>query len=194
MLETVKFTTERDGKTIKGSGDVFDQETIDLLRDSYFAWKNINEMQARFNTRRLNVPESLTEGITAYLFNLLRTNATQISGLSSSSFDAINPTTGITYQIKACSSVEGKKVGPTSFGPRSEYDELIFVHVDCDTDKINFYMFNDALEDMMVNKTETFADQCNAGKRPRFSLYAKIIELGITPIMVYDLKGGMVVD
>jgi hypothetical protein len=81
--------------------------------------------------------------------------------MKSSSFDCIDPNDGKTYQIKAVSTMSKKEYGgPTSFGPHSEYDVLILVHIVVDEDRAYFYIFDENINNIMVNKTETFADQC----------------------------------
>lgn len=172
---------------IRGNGTLFTEADKDLFLKIYRDWKSLNEIQPLFGARRLNVPESLTEGLTCVLMNLARTNASQFTGLNSSSFDAIDPNTGTTYQIKACSTVKGKKPGPTSFGPRSEFERLLFVHVDCDKDLFSIYEFKDDLNSIMVNSTETFEDQCKQGRRPRFEMLSKIMQNGTKPLIQVSL-------
>jgi Bsp6I restriction endonuclease. len=113
--------------------------------------------------------------MSAYLFNLARTNASNFSNLEHSSFDCLDVNTGLSYQIKAVSTITADEIGgPTSFGPRSEFDKLLLVHVICEENRMLFFDCTEQLDNIMVNKKETFKDQCLAGKRPRFSLLKKL--------------------
>ena len=54
-----------------------------------------------------------------------------------------------------------------------------------DEDLVLFYQYDDDLNKVMVNKKETFEDQCKAGKRPRFSLLKVIKQQEKLPILSY---------
>lgn len=192
MTESIKFDVVRaDGKRYYGSGQLFTENIKNELVKDYFSWKRINERQKEYQARRLNFPESISEGLGCYCLGLLRTNTTVIHGATSSSCDAINPDTGLVYQIKACSTVEKnpKKGSPSSFGPRSEADELFYLHMDCYEDKMYFYRVSENIESIMVNSFQTFKDQCEEGRRPRFDLLPRV--KGKIPYIGYfDYKTG----
>lgn len=117
----------------------------------------------------------------------MRTNAKQIKGLSSSSCDLIDIKTGKTIQVKACSSLDkNDKVGPSSFGPDSKWDCLIFIHIDCSSNIAFFYdLSNENYLNWKVNKKETFQEQARAGKRPRLNLLDLVKEKGYPPFYTY---------
>ena len=146
----------------------------------------MNEIVVKMNSRRINLPEIISEGLSSLLFNLVRTNNTSFTNITKVSFDCLNPSTGKTYQIKAVSTLtEKENGGPTSFGPRSEADVLILAHFICEENKVKFYQFEEDLEDFKVNKTETFREQCLQGRRPRFSLLKEIKKQNLIPIKEY---------
>ena len=192
MTENIKFDVIRaDGKRYYGDGQLFTESVKNELVKDYFDWKRINERQKAYQARRLNFPESISEGLSCYCLGLLRTNKTVIHGAISSSCDAINPNTGLTYQIKACSTIEKNPTSgsPSTFGPRSEADELFYLHMDCNEDKMYFYRVSENIENIMVNKSQTFKDQCDEGRRPRFDLLPRV--KGKIPYVGYfDYKTG----
>ena len=191
-MNKVKFNvTREDGRTYSGAGMLFTEELKNELIADYFTWKKINERQVAYGSRRINFPESISEGLGCYSLNFLRTNKTEIKGAPSCSCDAIDPITGLTYQFKACSTVGPKPQGsPSTFGPRSEYDVLVYLHMNCEEDKMYFYHFREDIDNIKVNKKETFKDQCDRGIRPRFNLLPTI-KRNKTPYFGYfDYKTG----
>ena len=181
-----KISGMRNGMPFQGYGDYFNEDDEKQFNKIYFLWKELNKECVILNSRRNNLPEIISEGLVAKLFNLARTNNIAFQGLSSTSFDCINPSNGETYQIKAVSTMSREENGgPTSFGPRSEYDHLILAHFIVDEDVVLFYQYDDDLNKVMVNKKETFEDQCKAGKRPRFSLLKVIKQQEKLPILSY---------
>lgn len=189
-MKIEKITFKHDGQECCVNGQIFEECDKQTLTDFYFSWKKLNEVNTIFNVRRINLPELLSEGLVCLLMNFVRTNAVQIDGLQSSSCDAINLKTGHTVQIKAASTKNKKSPGPTSFGPRSEFEELYFVHLDCDNDIFNIYDLSDIdYKKIMVNKTETIEDQAKMGKRPRVNILSKIIiPENRKPIYSYDFQ------
>ena len=188
-MTTIDINFIKNNVQCKGTGDIFEQTDENHFNQIYFLWKELNKDLIALNSRRSNLPEILSEGLTAYLFNLARTNNTTFKGLPHSSFDCIDPKIGKTYQIKAVSTLTDTEYGgPTSFGPRSEWDELILAHFICETNVVNFYKFTDNINDIQVNAKETFADQCACGKRPRFSLLKEVLKTNMEPFYTYKFK------
>lgn len=185
-MVTKNFTFVRDGITCSGSGDFFEQADKSILDKYYHSWKDLNEVNVAFGMRRANLPEMLSEGLASMIFGWVRTNASTIAGCSSSSCDLVNLETGKLIQLKGCSTAKDKAPGPTSFGPRTEFDELIFMHLDCDTDTASFYYLDaETYKDWKVNRNQTIADQQAEGRRPRVTILPKIVEYGIEPIYTY---------
>ena len=186
-MKTTKFSFAYNGTSCHGEGDFFTEEDLPILNNYYFQWKDINEINLTYNVRRANIPELLTEGICSALWGWARTNAKQIKGLSSSSCDLIDIKAGKTIQVKACSSLrEDDKVGPSSFGPDSHWDCLIFIHIDCSNDIAFFYdLSNEDYLNWKVSKKETFQEQANAGKRPRLNLLDLVKEKEYKPFYIY---------
>lgn len=187
-ITNVKFTRNDTVCTIS-TGDLFSAEDLSGLNRYYKSWKALNEENIRFNVRRANLPELLSEGLASALFGWIRTNATKISGCHSSSCDLVDTKTGELIQLKACSTTSTTPAGPTSFGPRSEFDTLIFMHVDCDANTASFYKLDaDVYKDWKVNRTQTIADQQAEGRRPRVTILPKIAADNIQPFYVHHFE------
>lgn len=170
-----------------GPADVFDESDLAIMNKTYFAWKDMNEVYHAYGMRRANFPELLSEGLTSALFGYPRTNGTQISNLPSSSMDLIDLNTGDMIQLKACSTDKNNRPGPTSFGPASEFDRLLFLHMDCENDTAYWYELEaENYKHWKVNKTETIEDQQNQGRRPRVTILPKIKENNLKPIKTYQ--------
>lgn len=188
IFETKDFTFNRGGCTCHGSGEFFYEPSIEILKQQYFAWKGLNETNLKFGVRRLNLPELISEGLACQVFGWVRTNASNISGLESSSCDAIDLERGETIQIKACSTIATANPGPTSFGPTTQFDRLLFMHFDCETDKVYFYYFDEDYTQLPVNRTQTIADQQKEGRRPRVTMINAIKAKGIEPFKIFDFN------
>jgi hypothetical protein len=185
-MQTKKINFIRENVECSGMADMYDDTDLEVIKKAYFAWKDLNEVYAQYGIRRANFPELLSEGLTACLFGWGRTNGTNISGLPSNSMDLINLESGDMIQLKACSTDASHKPGPTSFGPASEFDKLIFMHMDCATDTAYWYELKaDEYKTWKVNRTETIEDQQAQGRRPRVTILPKIAEAGLTPIKVF---------
>ena len=183
---TDNFTFIRNNIICSGSGDFFEDFDKNTLTKFYHSWKSMNEVNLTFDIRRINLPEILSEGLASMIFSWVRTNGTTISGGSSSSCDLIDLDRGKLIQLKGASTVSGRKPGPTSFGPRTEFDELIFMHLNCDTDTAYFYQLDaETYKDLKVNQTETVRDQQAQGRRPRLNLLDKVQEENLEPIAIY---------
>ena len=90
-------------------------------------------------------------------------------------FDCYQLNTRKRIQIKACSVKEDL----TSFGPKSVWDELYFVHFFPNNRYDGCYAIyiieNNLIYNHRVSKTQTFRDQQSQGRRPRFSIIKEII-------------------
>lgn len=170
------------------------KERFDKVIDLYFMWKKLNSMIKEDYSRGINLPEAITEPICCYANNFqlsiptteeARRKKKADKDEQSGSEDAINPDTGALIQIKATSNWDSDL---TSFGPKSHFDELHFVRLNQEEDKM--YLYNipiDNLKSVKVNKTTTFEECQASGKRPRFSIIDKYIN-------IYDLHPYGYVD
>lgn len=148
----------------------------------YFNWKALNAGIKEDFPRGINLPEAITEPICCYVNGFMHS-------IGEGSEDAVNTRTNAKVQIKATSNFWSDL---TSFGPQSEFDELHFVRLDQESDKMYLYYIPvDELANVQVNAGETFADQQGQGRRPRFSIINKyILPDNIKEYAIVDLNTG----
>jgi len=168
------------------------QERFEKVISLYFLWKELNSKIKEDYSRGINLPEALTEPICCYVNDFLLSIPSKNTGKKKDedqcgSEDAINPLTGEHVQIKGSSNWNSDL---TSFGPRSNFTSLHFVRLNQDEDRMFLYNIPiDDLKNVLVNRTTTFAQMQAAGKRPRFSIIAKYINLyNIEPYAYVDLR------
>ncbi|OLR81199.1 type II restriction endonuclease [Bacillus sp. MB366] len=161
---------------------VIDDEKYTEAIELYFLWKQLNQRIRGFYTRGVNLPEAITETIVCYV------NEYYLS-LGNGSEDAVIPETEELVQVKASSNFNSDL---TSFGPTSRFDYLHFVRLHQETDKMFLYDVPvENLRETPVNASQTFEDQQNEGRRPRFSIIDRYIErYNIEPYAVVDLRTG----
>ena len=174
----------------------FDETDRPMLKKMFEDWVSLCKQSLEIGTTRIiNYPEALSEAVFAMDFGIGRSTK-NISG-TSSSFDHYDFNRNKRIQLKAASSY-----GPSTFGPRSVYDELYFMFLreladsknKTDRDysgKYEIYKIDpDILPSIICNKKkmETFADQQADGRRPRFSIPRQLIEpLELNPIHTGDI-------
>lgn len=171
------------GKKIKAL--VTKKETSDreLLKTLYSDWKNLNDRLKEISTRGINIPEAISENAFALFFpDCMR--VVKLNGMKCS-FDCINIKTGSRIQIKASSIVSDL----TSFGPRSEWDELFFLDFSKGDGSFKVYRIEqDWIYKHMVNKNQSFQQQQEQARRPRFSIIENIIKVRkLKPVKVCKL-------
>ena len=163
---------------------------INKAKEVFVKWKEICKLLNDLSRRKVNLPEGISEIIIAKQYNYVFLNQKSLSAGGkkiSTSFDCFDKVTGDKIQIKAC-SVEKDL---SSFGPKSQFDKLLFA---------DFYNVNDAelsfkvydipiqtLKNWNVNGGQTFVAQQLQGRRPRLSL-KEFIEKNNNNITVKTFK------
>ena len=140
------------------------------LKRLYFRWKKLNDSIKIISTRGINLPEAISENA----FCLFFPECIRVVKLKQGkcSFDVLNRKTGSRIQIKASSIDEDL----TSFGPRSEWDELFFLDFSSGNGSFKVYKIEKSwIYEYKVNKNQTFAEQQIESRRPRFSITENII-------------------
>jgi hypothetical protein len=161
----------------------FNKDDFLVLSSIYKNWVDLSDLIQKNGGRRINIPELLSEAIFCYHFNGGRLNKT-INGKINSSFDCLTLSPTKRIQVKSCSV----SYDLTSFGPKSIWDELYFVHFYPNrrydgTYKI-YKINNDLIYNHKVNINQTMNDQQKQGKRPRFGIMKEIIEpLKLKPVI-----------
>lgn len=165
----------------------FDEKDRYKLKSIYLDWRKLCQDLNSLDSRGINLPEGLSESAFCLEMNCFRiTNS--ISG-ANTSFDAYDPSSKSRIQIKACSVLPDL----TSFGPRSVWDKLFFVDFFKDGEWNGlfdiYFIENNLIYNHKVNSHQTFKDQQEQNRRPRFSIYREIIlERKIKPIKTGNLN------
>ena len=173
----------------------FENSDRKILFKIYTDWLKLSDQLSAIEARRVNIPEGLTESAFCLEMDAVRITGKLkgIKGLSSktvkTSFDAYSHITKKRIQIKAASVPSA----PSSFGPSSEWDILYyldFYRKGLWDGKFDIYEISSKdIYSTKVNATQTLAEQQLEGKRPRFSIYTKIIQAkGLTPIKIGNLN------
>lgn len=159
------------GKIVKAKVTLKEAGDRELLKSLYSDWKKLNDRLKAISTRGINLPEAISENAFALFFpDCMR--VVNLHGMKCS-FDCINVKTGSRIQVKAA-SVEGDL---TTFGPRSEWDELFFLDFSAGNGSFKAYKIEpDWIYKHMVNKNQTFEEQQAENRRPRFSITNSIIK------------------
>lgn len=142
------------------------EEEFDEAIRLYFLWKELDTSIKSFFSRGVNLHEAITERIVCYVNGYLHS-------LGAGSEDAFTED-GYQVQIKATSNFN---VDLTSFGPKSEFDILHFVRLDRENDIMHLYDISiEELDHIPMNANETFKDQQDANRRPRFSVISRFLQ------------------
>jgi DNA (cytosine-5)-methyltransferase 1 len=152
----------------------FDKSHYIQLLSYYKCYIKMNDSLHELYGRRANISEAFTEGLYCYLTNSVRVLKIHKSK-TSSSIDCWNNELKKSIQIKA-SVLEHDC---SSFGPDSVFDTLVYIDL---SDLPNFKIYeieSDCIGKLILNnkKNETFDMQCEAGKRPRFSIVKSLINV-----------------
>ena len=144
---------------------------------------SVKWFNSRNGGRRINIPELLSEAIFCYHFKGGRLNKTKNVKINSS-FDCVTLSPTKRIQVKSCSV----SYDLTSFGPKSVWDELYFIHFypngKYDGAYKIFKIDNNLIYNHKVNVNQTMRDQQKQGKRPRFGIMKELIEpLNLKPII-----------
>lgn len=153
------------------------------LKKLYNLWSKLNNAIKKISTRGINLPEAISENA----FCLFFPDCVRVVKLKKGkcSYDAINLKTGSRIQIKASSVTSDL----TSFGPRSEWDELFFLDFSANNGSFKAYKIEkELIYKHKVNKNQTFEQQQKQSRRPRFSIVDNIIKpLKLKPIKICRL-------
>lgn len=171
--DVIEYTTKKDKKS---------------LYKIYKDWKNLSDNLKTISGRGINIPEGLTEGAFCIEMNCIKPIKFKKSKGINTSFDVYNEITSERIQVKACSITPDL----TSFGPKSVWDKIYFLDFYRNGDwdgKFDIYLIpNNLIYSQQINATQTFTQVQSSGKRPRFSIMGKIIQVhGLTPIKTGDL-------
>lgn len=84
----------------------------------------------------------------------------------------------------------------SSFGPRCEFDDLVFLRFNLDTNMLYVYdtgISSSELKRIEISSYGTVEKYQKQGKRPHFSIIDKIInDLEIEPTVVFNIRRGII--
>ena len=178
-----KIEVERVKLTIKE----YEVDSYKDLKELYESWQQQRILMKKHDGRMPNIPEAMTEGLIAYVTDggVRKIKAITPKGIKAS-YDCYNLNKKNRIQVKASSSA-----GPTSFGPKTEWDELYLVDFYNNGNVDGNFKIYDAtkvdIDSIMVNTDETIGDQKKAGRRPRVSMFNIIEQENLKPV----LKGNI---
>ena len=172
--------------------EIYDIKDKKKVLKIFESWKNLyqNIKEAGYSARTINLPEGISE--VAFCIAMDTVRVRKIYGNANNSFDCYNLKTNKRIQIKA-TSVDNDLA---SFGPKSQWDELYFLRFCINgiidgTFEVYKIVTDNEFYNRIVNikKNETFKDQQNKGRRPRFSIVKEIIQKkNLKPIKILKLN------
>ena len=143
------------------------------------SWISYKESLNKIDGRNPNIPESLTEGLVSkhYSDTYRKIKIIRNNNKSLTKFDCYKSDTNQIIEVKGCSVMPDL----TSWSPKPFFDFFCFVDFSSLDGKYKIFQIDitsEELKNLEVNiNGETFQDQINSKRRPRFSVYEKFINL-----------------
>lgn len=159
---------------MKVLGHRYDDSDNSKLLKLFNSWINY-QTAGEFFHQRTNIPEGLTESIVAKdIPNVYRKIKVIRSLAGKSKFDCYKTDTKQFIEVKGCSITNDL----TSWSPKPFFDFFCFVDFSTLDGKYKIFQINinsEELKNENISTSETFQDQINKKRRPRFSVYEKFI-------------------
>lgn len=179
-MKTENKKINLDGQDIEIKIARFDNEDGKEFKKLFDIWRKLNLGLEKYG-RKVNIPEVISEGMFCVFTGSVR-YMSKIRGKGKVSFDTINLKKASREQIKATSI----KKDLTSFGPRTEWDDLYFVDF-YNNGKLdgtfNVYLIpNELIYSNQVNNSQTMKEQQDEKRRPRMSIKKIIKDNKIKPL------------
>lgn len=157
-----------------------DAARINNVCDNYFKWKSLNDSLKSFCSRGINMPDNISEPIGCYCLNYLWNKG--------SGGDAVSRD-GRKIEFKASSNFDSDL---TSFGPKCEFDNLVFLRFDLNNNMCYVYdtgLSSDEVKKLHVNNTQTVEDQQMQGRRPHIRLIDEVInKLSLEATCIFNIR------
>ena len=167
---------------------IIDDARIDETCHAYFLWKNLNTYISDNSHRGINMPDAISEPMGCYCLGLEWNRGSEVG-------DATDPVTGRKVEFKATSRFEGDL---SSFGPKTMFDDLVFLRFDIKKDFLYVYDLNINSEEFgkyPANKTQTINDQKKQGRRPHISLQKLFVDAKqLSPDVLFDIWHCKIVE
>ena len=163
-------------KTIELKLLIFSTSDQKIFKKTFNLWKQLNGIIKNNlkGTRILNLPDALSESIVCKELGFGKLISAKSTSSYSTSFDAFDYKNNKRIQVKCSTST-----GPSSFGPKSVWDEIYFLDM-WNNGNLNgeykiYLIPNNFIYNIKVNKNQKMSDQQNQSRRPRFDLRSQII-------------------
>ena len=160
------------------TGVKFQESEKSKFKKLFQSWKLFKEA-GEFVNQRVNIPEGLTEGLVSkdiedvYWYESYDQKQ---SKYPTTKFDCYSSVDNKIVEVKACSI----KPDLTSWSPKPYFDVLYFVDFSSMDGKYDIYKINtsdlEIAQETVTAGGETFQQQINSNRRPRFSLFEKYID------------------
>lgn len=162
-----------------------DEPRIQEACDAFLKWKDLNTYVKSLVSRGINMPDAISEPMGCYCLNLLWNKSTGGDAYSQE---------GKKYEFKATSNFS---YDLSSFGPKCDFDDLIFLRFDLDFNILYVYdtgVNSEELKKIPVSKTATVGDYQEEGKRPHIRIIESIIEKrNLKPTVKFNIRRGQIV-
>lgn len=161
-----------------------DEVRKDEICDAFFKWKDLNTFIKSQTSRGINMPDAISEPLGCYCLDLYWNRN---DGGDAKTED------GRKVEMKATSNYD---YDLTSFGPKCEFDDLVFLRFSLDENKVYVYdtgIDSDELKTLKTTKTSTVGDYQKQGKRPHIRIIEQVIdERGLEPDVVFNIRRGVI--
>ena len=165
-----------------------DDARIDATCDAYFKWKDLNTYIKNTSSRGMNMPDAISESMGCYCLGYLWNRGSEVG-------DATDPITNKKIEFKATSKFEGDL---SSFGPKTVFDNLVFLRFYLDENKLYIYDLNINSEEFgkyPANKTQTIQEQKAVGRRPHVSLQSLFVDAkNLQPDIIFDIRRCRIIE
>lgn len=161
-----------------------DAARVNDVCDAYFKWKDLNNSLKNYCSRGLNFPETISEPMACYALSQIGKETKWNKG---SAGDAQRGDKKL--EMKATSNFDSDL---TSFGPKCDFNDLIFLRLDYANNKLYVYdtgIDSEELKCLPANQTETVGEQQAQKRRPHISIIDTVINArGLKPSCIFDIR------
>ncbi|GAP05046.1 Bsp6I family type II restriction endonuclease [Fructobacillus tropaeoli] len=158
-----------------------DDARINEVCDAYFKWKDLNTYIKSTNSRGINMPDAISEPMACYCLNLSWNRGPAVGDATAKD--------GTRVECKATSNFKGDL---SSFGPKTIFDDLVYLRFNLEENKVYMYDLKINSEDFgkyPANKTQTIQEQKDAGRRPHVSLQKLFVDANnMEPTLIFDIR------
>ena len=188
-MKIINHTLKSNNKDVILELMTFQENDLRIFKSTFNKYRSLNKvLKDKLNaTRIMNFPDALSESVFCLAMNCGKLLSAKKASGYSTSFDAYDTVREKRIQIKCSASS-----GPTSFGPRSEYDEIYFVDFKSNglidgTYKI-YKIENNDIDSVKVNKNQSLVDQQKLDRRPRFEIRNQlVVQKNLKPVFIGKL-------